>query len=63
MRDSGKNDVTDFSKQLHRTIKRNGRRGKLILAHPIRNEGGQRQPEQQMQVGPKQPTISVLHHQ
>src|SRR5215472_596541 len=43
----------------HGPVQSNRQWRKIVLTHPARDKGGQRQPEQQMQIGPQDATIDV----
>jgi hypothetical protein len=60
-----KGEVCEAGHKHYQAIKRHRRGSKVISAHPARNERYQRQPEQQMEVGPKDATVdrpSCLQH-
>ena len=49
----GQDEVGQSRKEQHQTIERDRPGSIVILADPSRREGGQRKPEQQMEVGPE----------
>lgn len=56
------NPVCDRRHEQHRAIQSRRQRRKVVFTHPPGHEGKQRQPKQQMQVGPQDSAAHVRRH-
>ena len=49
----------ETGQQLQQAVERDGQRREVVLPHPTRGEGNEREPEQQVQVGPQNAPADV----